>query len=398
MSSFIVTLALPDATGAAQMTYHFCAALQTAGHRVVLVHGPEPNGLTAAEAQPTILREMKRAGIETVAEPRLAFPITRAVRRHVVTQARRVNAAAVIGVMQRDRAVALQAAREIGIPGIVSAQNQHVFWGPWPLPLVKRAYYRRALSRLASLVICTSEAVQREIVHEFRVPSERTRVLPNAIDVREFAPVDPAEATGARRELGVEPDELMLINVGRLDLQKGQDVLIRALAYLSETRPPVKLVLVGGVAQGPAAARTKRFERALKARVAASALEGRVTFAGWRTDVRRLLGSADVYVHSARWEGSALAVMEALASRLPVVTTNCSGWPSGFVNGTHGWVVDKEDPAALAKALGRAVSLNHRDMAAMGRACRELAEERYDIRPVARRFVELVETEVHGDG
>lgn len=246
--------------------------------------------------------------------------------------------------------------------------------------------------RSADLIVCTSETVQAEVVQRFRVPAGRTRVQPNGIDVLEFPLPGLREVEEARRELGLSPGDVVLMNVGRLDVQKGQDLLLRALAPIAASRPDLKLVLVGSV-PSPNRTRMGAYAGELRELARSHGMEEQVTFTGWREDVPRLLGAPDLYVHPSRWEGPALclSVLEAMAASLPVISTDCSGRPRGFVDGEHGWVVPTGEVDALGEALSRALSTSADELRRIGARGRTLAERPYDIRRVGERFVELVE-------
>ena len=125
--------------------------------------------------------------------------------------------------------------------------------------------------------------------------------------------------------------------VGRLDRQKGFDVLLRALADV----PRARLVLVG---DGD--------ERAPLERLAAElGLSERVRFEGWREDPRRYLTTFDVFALPSRFEGFPLAIIEAMLARLPVVATRVGSVPEAVADGETGLLVPSDDPPALATAL-----------------------------------------------
>ena len=283
------------------------------------------------------------------------------MRLHPLAKALRPTA--VIGVMQRDRPVAMALSRWLDVPGIVAAQNQHVFWGSPAVSVAKRLLYRLALKRWASLVVCTSEPVRREILG-FGVASWRTVVLPNGIALGERRALSPQDRHAARAELGAGPTDVLLINVGRLDVQKGQDILIEAFTTCARSRPHIRLALIGDVSGGPNQKRMAAFASDLRRRVRATGVAERIFFAGWRSDVARLLRAADGYVHAARWEG--------------------------FVEARHGWVVPRENAEALATAIGRLVDLAAEARSTMGLAARRLVEEHYDIRTIGAQFAEFV--------
>jgi glycosyltransferase involved in cell wall biosynthesis len=86
-----------------------------------------------------------------------------------------------------------------------------------------------------------------------------------------------------------------------------------------------------------------------------------------------------------------LAVLEAMAASLPVVTTEGAGRPVGFVDGTHGYVVPTGDETALADAIETMVRLGADRRTAMGEACRTLVHTTYEVGVLTTRFVGLVE-------
>lgn len=389
MATLLMTLTVPDKTGGSRMALQFATALREAGHNVILAHGPEPQ--SAGQEDRSILGLMRESGIETRPEPGLTFPVSPAVAKRLSEIVRSRQGACVIGVHQRDRAVALAAARRAQVPGVVCAQNQHRFWGPWPLPWLKEKYYAHCMRRNARLVICTSEPVQDEFVKRFRVVRDRTQLLSNGIDVLGFPNYSPDECRAVRRSLEVMDDEFLFLNVGRINIQKGQDVLLRALAQLGENGPAWKLVLVGDVPDGASRQQMLRYRQELLDFTAQHQLGSRVRFVGWREDVPLLLRAADAYVHAARYEGSPLAVLEALAASRPTITPDNTSRPPGLEDGAHGMVVRPEDPVALGQAMQRMRTSSVEERARMGAACRALAESKYDIRVIGRRFVELVE-------
>jgi len=380
----LMTLASADATGAGQMALEFCRSLGEADWRVVLVSGPAP----PPDRGGSILPRMVEAGVEVRELDRLVAP-TWPVWKRLRTIAAECHPDVVIGVMQRDRPVALVLARVLRVPGLVAVQNQHVFWGPPPVRWAKRLIYRLSVRFLATLAVCASEPVLQEI-RRFGVSTERSRLLPNGIRIAPPAWLSESERRTLRAELGAGPADLLMVNVGRLDRQKGQDLLISALARCSDRYPRLRLALVGGVVPGAGQARGAEFAAGLKRQVSSEGVQDRVVFAGWRTDVARVLRAADGYVHAARWEGWSLAVMEAMANSLPIVMTDCAGWPTGFSAGTQGWVVASNDVAALAVGIEMLAKASDTHRVAMGEASRSLVQRHYDIRTISHQFARLV--------
>ncbi|MFW6062466.1 MAG: glycosyltransferase family 4 protein [Planctomycetota bacterium] len=380
MAMFVATLANPEPTGAPKMAQQYLTALLQAGHRVVVCVGPLAEGVAA-----TIPAALHQAGAEVREVGCFQRPPSPRAAREVADIARHAGADCLVGFQQRDRAIAAYAAAQADARCVISAQNQHRFHGPGPVRAIKRRLFGRCLRRHADLVICTCQAVSDEVVNGFGVSPDRARILPNGIDVASLTDPDPHIAQRLRRELGIADEQLMLLNVGRLAPQKGQDVLLSAFAPLAAQDDRAALVLVGAAGDAPA---EQRHARQLRGQVDRLGLAGRVIFAGPRADVPSLLAAADLYVHPARWEGWPLAVVEAMAAGLPVVSTDCFGRPEGFVDGEAGWLVPTGQADPLRQAIQRAVGLTSAERGRMGKAARQVAW-RYDIAHIAERFVEL---------
>lgn len=226
----------------------------------------------------------------------------------------------------------------------------------------------RALSGLTDRAIAVSASTRDFLVRERHVPAARVRLIWNGAPLDEFAPVAPDVARAARQSLGVADDALVVGSIGRLNEQKGHRYLVEAAATLLPSRPKAHVVIVGDGDQMPA----------LKAQAAALGIASRVTFAGHRADVPALLGAIDVFAISSTYEGTPLALFEAMAAGKAIVSTAVDGCREVLEDGVTALLVPPRDGAALAAALGRVV-----DDAALRRALADNAAKastRYDIR------------------
>jgi glycosyltransferase involved in cell wall biosynthesis len=137
------------------------------------------------------------------------------------------------------------------------------------------------------------------------------------------------------------------VNVGRLSHQKGQDLLLRALAIARQDLPAVHLTLVG---DGPEEAALRRLSSELR-------LDDIVTFAGYSSDPADHLRAADCFVLASRWEGFGVVLIEALQFGLPLLATNCDFGPADIIDDARiGELVASESPEALADGLRRATA------------------------------------------
>ena len=125
-------------------------------------------------------------------------------------------------------------------------------------------------------------------------------------------------------------------------------------------------MIVGDVSTGANAAAMQKFRDDADAVARASNACDAIRFLGWRDDVPAILRSSDAYVHSARWEGCSLAVMESLAAAVPTIYTANSGVPAGVVPGETAIVVDAAD-VPLTDAMREMVQRSESDRRRMAR-------------------------------
>lgn len=193
----------------------------------------------------------------------------------------------------------------------------------------------RALARITHTVINVSRTQDEEALRLGVARPGRSAVVVNGIDVGELA----RRPTNRRAELELNDDDQVVGCVARFDPVKKHDVLVDALAAVTELNPKVVLLLAG---EGPEKARIKQRAEELKVRVVFSPGD-----LAWSTN---LYSSCDLYVSSSSKEGLPLAPLEAMASERAVVATNVPGHQD-VVDETTGLLVPLDDDAALATAI-----------------------------------------------
>ncbi|MFF1462250.1 glycosyltransferase [Streptomyces sp. NPDC058330] len=240
--------------------------------------------------------------------------------------------------------------------------------------------WERFGARWSDRIVCVSESERR--AGQRAGIAGRWSVIRNGVDLGRFRPVSPEAARSARAGLGLLADvpagAPLAVCVGRLSRQKGQDVLLRAWRRVRV--PGARLVLVG---DGPLGGELRR-----------AAPEG-VLFAGACGDVRPWIHAADVLVLPSRWEGMALAPLEAMACGRPVLLSDVDGARESLPPGqVPHCLVPPEDPAALASAL-TALLGDPALRAALGDAAQAHARSAFDLtrtsRAVLRLYQELVD-------
>ena len=168
------------------------------------------------------------------------------------------------------------------------------------------------------------------------LPDSKLLVIPNGVDVSRFE----AAAAVDLQALGIHAPRVATF-VGRLDYQKGLDWLLETAPDWMLARPEVDLLFVGG---GPQETELKRLVGRLQ-------LDDRVHFVGRRGDVPGILKASDLFVLPSRWEGMPNVLLEAMAARLPIVSTRAEGVEELLGPTAEAQTVAFGDSAALSERM-----------------------------------------------
>ena len=244
-----------------------------------------------------------------------------------------------------------------------------VFWGvhstrldPRQTKLTTRvviALNRRAANTLPSRIVCCSEATRQEHA-ALGYPMQKMTVIPNGIDVDLYARDDAARAS-VRAEIGVAPETPLVGLLARFHPQKDHANFFAAAGILAHVRPDAHFLLCGS---GVAAENAE-----LMRLVEAAGVARQTHLLGLRTDTPRVTAALDVATCSSVFgEAWPLIIGEAMASEVPVVTTDLAG-PASVV-GESGRVVPIRDPEALARTWHEVLGLAPEARRDIGRLAR----------------------------
>lgn len=244
----------------------------------------------------------------------------------------------------------------------------------------------RLLGECSSTILANSQFTAERLGRDTG-PRARIRVVLNPVDVSRFTP-----ATGAARPEavpGLPPGATVLAVVAQITPWKGQDDAVRALAELRAAGRPVELLLAGEVRFSDAATRydNPAYLRGLMGLVCELGVEPHVHFLGQVRDVPALLRGIDVLLMPSWEEPFGLAVVEALASGVPVVATTPGGAAEIVRDGVEGRLVPARDPRALARAVEEII--DDADLrSTMARAGRRRAVDAFSRSSFVRRVLE----------
>jgi len=270
----------------------------------------------------------------------------------------------VISFMGSTNVLTILASRGLGIPVIISERtNPHrqAIGSVWNA-------LRSLLYRHADALVVQSSAL-RDWARGVAV-SARVDIIPN--------PVNP-EFNGSARGVGRQESSYTVVAMGRLVQVKGFDLLIEAFARCAGKHPEWSLVILG---EGE--------ERSnLESLIVAKGLQDRVRLAGQVPRPSHILGQAELFVLSSRFEGFPNALMEAMACKLAVISTDCPNGPRDIVrDGVDGLLVPPDDVDALAKGMDRLMA-NPVERQRLGTAAMEVIE-RFSLEKIMSMWDELV--------
>jgi glycosyltransferase involved in cell wall biosynthesis len=285
--------------------------------------------------------------------------------------------AAKAGTIGRLAALSLPRSRR---PVIVHTFHGHSLTGYFPSRQA-RAYLaiERFLARRSDRLIAVSEEVRDELLALGVGEQERFEVIPLGFDLSSFN-VNGAERARRRErlraELGIPDDARLVTQIARLVPIKRVDRFLRLASRLAD-RPDAHFLVVGD----------GELREQLRSSTAATALDGRLTWAGFRRDIADVCFASDVVVLTSDNEGTPVSLIEAQAATTPVVGTRVGGVASVVSDGYTGFTVDATDEQGLAGAVARVLD-DQRLAGALAAAGREQAQ-RFSLAQLVDRLDRL---------
>lgn len=259
-----------------------------------------------------------------------------------------------------------------------------------------RIAIERRIVRDVDRIIAQCPHEQRELIDTYDAPADKVTIIPAGTNVEQFRPLS-REVARQRIEpaLGIDPDDVVVVYVGRMLPRKDVRNVVRAFALLSERwaagRPPLKLLIVGGETDLPDPVATPEIGELQRLAAELNVAE-RVRFTGMRQQevLLHYYGAGDVAVTTPWYEPFGLTPLEAMACGRPVVGSAVGGITFTIEDGVTGHLVPPRDPEALAKSLEDLLGDPIR-RERMGRAARARVERLFTWPRVASRTSALYE-------
>jgi glycosyltransferase involved in cell wall biosynthesis len=230
----------------------------------------------------------------------------------------------------------------------------------------------------ASRVITTSGSMKSEVCDHFKLPWEKVDIIPNAVDTDKYNASVDREAVRAR--YGVQPNEKLVLSVGRLVPQKGIEYLIQAVPNVTWRHPEAKFVIVG-----------EGWYRDHLQYLAGTTGQGwRINFTGFIPDheLISLTMSADVLVISSIYEPFGIVALEGMAAGVPVVASQVGGLAEIIEHDKTGVLVYPRNPDSIAWGINHVLS-NPDHARSLVQNAKEIVQKAYSWEAIAKKTVKL---------
>jgi glycosyltransferase involved in cell wall biosynthesis len=342
--------------GAERVVAQLASSLQAAGaYNVVFL---------PAGGEAWLARELDGSGV-AIEHFRIERPISAACAR-TLERAFRVHRITVAHSHEFSMAVyGAWTSWRVRIPHVITMHG-----GRYYAARVRRRLALRTAIALSAQTVAVSRDLAGHLSRDLRFPLGRIVTIPNGVRC-----VRPQHGT-LRDELGLRPDDRLLVSIGNLYPVKGHEHLLDALALVAGRHPGLHLAIGG---RGPLA-------DALSARARDRDLADRVHLLGLRSDVAAVLAAADIFVLPSLSEGLPLALLEAMFAGCPIVASNVGEVSVVLAEGEAGLLVEPGNAMVLAAAIDNLLSDPARACELGKRAARRAAEQ-YDVGHMVRRYV-----------
>ncbi len=238
-----------------------------------------------------------------------------------------------------------------------------------------RRIINRFLARLTDRIVAVSETVKKDILKYDGLHENKVIVIHNGIDTARFSDID---GKAIRSEFNIPCDVPVIGTIGRLTLQKGIKYLIKATSVIKKRFPRITLFIVG---DGPIREELQHYAKTF-------GLNRHAIFTGFRRDVSSLLAAMDIFVLPSLWEGLPNALLEAMASGKPIITTDIPPIREVINSENVGILIPPKDSTALALSI-ESLLVNKTFAVSLGNNAKNRAYSNFNIETTVKKYTEL---------
>ncbi|MBK6794329.1 MAG: glycosyltransferase [Anaerolineales bacterium] len=254
-----------------------------------------------------------------------------------------------------------------------------------------RLHGERQVLRKANRIIVATLAELTQLRFLYRADAAKMTVIPPGVDTGHFYPIPPDEA---KQFIGLQPENRMILFVGRIEPLKGVDTLIKAMSCLdmnlTSRDRPVHLAIIGGEPDVDQAEMTEEMAR-LQSMCDDLCMGGMVLFLGKRAQdtLPYYYSAAELLVMPSLYESFGMVALEAMASGIPVIASEVGGLGYLVQDGVTGYTVPDSDPGVLCERLSSLLG-NNELRTSMGEKAAEYAKD-YAWEKIATSIIKVYE-------
>ena len=266
--------------------------------------------------------------------------------------------------------IVLQALQNIKvIPFLRTTYNHKKYW--------QARLFEKLSKGMVNQYLANSESVKDFYIKQIGVTRNKVTVIPNGIDTDYFDKI-PKDQT-LRKKLGIHDDDIVLISVANLHVNKGHKFLLEAFESLYKNHGNIKLLLIGdGTEKENLLKQIKNYNS-----------KNSILFLGTRNDVPKLLKISDIFVLPTIFEGMSNAIMEAMACELPIITTNIPENLS-ILNNNSALLIPSKNTHALLQSINKLIT-NSKLRRSLGKNAKRKIISSFNLNKIARNLSDNID-------
>ena len=224
----------------------------------------------------------------------------------------------------------------------------------------------KILGKFTDKIICVSEEVRNHYLKKTKLPSDKFIVIENGVDLQEIEKIK--EKKEIKEEFGIQNDDFVILTGGRLCKEKSIDFFLSIVPELKKQITNLKILIAG---EGEEKENLLNITKYLK-------LEDNVIFTGYRRDILSIIKISDLVVLTSKWEGMPNLILEGMALKKAVISTNVGGCKEIIQNNVNGFLIEYGDKKHLIEKI-LFLYKNSGEREKMGESGYKIVKEKFDL-------------------
>jgi len=225
----------------------------------------------------------------------------------------------------------------------------------------------------ANKIVAVSQTLADEMI-QYGISSSRMHIIDNGVNLERFTNL--LEHNDLRKSFGLNGNHKIIGTIGSLTEEKGHIYIIEAARQVIDKHPECRFLIIGDGSQ----------RHSLEEKVSHLRLTGEVLFTGSRKDVPEILSMLDAFVLPSLKEGLPMALLEAMASKVPVIATSVGAIPKVVEDGISGILIPPKNSDAIAEAINTMLS-DGNSAKEMGLKGFEKVRDHYSSKQMAEKYL-----------